>query len=150
MLYGEQFLKQTEPQVFYPQAILALIGVALAFVVGLGWLTDPNYLSLHAFYRARLVRAYLGASNAKRGTNAAEITEAVDGRRPASLDRGTDVGPDRRGPYQLVNTTLESGRRARPRDGAALGRGLRPVPELLRLPRAPGTGGPREYMTEPG
>ena len=104
-LYGEQFLKQTEPQVFYPQAILALIGVALAFVVGLGWLTDPNYLSLHGFYRARLVRAYLGASNEARYN--AEITESVDGDDLDLSELGTDIGPKTRpAPYHLVNTTL--------------------------------------------
>ena len=97
MLYGEQFLKQTEPQVFYPQAILALIGVALAFVVGLGWLTDPNYLSLHAFYTrapgARLPRRLQREARRERGR------DHRGGRRATTCDlwsRGTDVGPKTR------------------------------------------------------
>jgi hypothetical protein len=100
-LYVEQFLEPTKPQVYFPLAIIAIIGVALAAVVGLGWLTDPNYLSLHTFYRSRLVRAYLGASNEARLTS--EITESVDGddMELAGLSDGS-----RPAPYHLVNTTL--------------------------------------------
>lgn len=100
-LYVEQFLDPAEPQVFFPQAIVALIGVALAFVVGLGWLTDPNYLSLHGFYRARLVRAYLGASN--EGRLKSEITEAVDGDDVDLSELGKGTRP---APYHIINTTL--------------------------------------------
>jgi hypothetical protein len=100
-LYVEQFLDPTKPQVLFPQAIVAFIGVALASVVGLGWLTDPNYLSLHTFYRARLVRAYLGASNEARLT--AEITESVDG---DDIQLADLVKGSRPAPYHLINTTL--------------------------------------------
>ncbi|HET9040859.1 MAG TPA: patatin-like phospholipase family protein [Gemmatimonadales bacterium] len=100
-LYIEQFLDPSQPQVFLPQAIVAFIGVALATVIGLGWLTDPNYLSLHTFYRARLVRAYLGASNEARLN--AEITESVDG---DDLQLADLVSGARPGPYHLVNATL--------------------------------------------
>ncbi|MGH7511942.1 MAG: hypothetical protein ACREOQ_03355 [Gemmatimonadales bacterium] len=99
--YIEQFLQPALAQVFYPQAIVAFIGVALAAVVGLGWLTDPNYLSLHTFYRARLVRAYLGASNMARRD--AEITESVDG---DDLPLSEVLNAGQSGPFHLVNTTL--------------------------------------------
>ena len=101
ILYIEQFLDPTKAQVFFPQAIVAFVGVALATVVGLGWLTDPNYLSLHTFYRARLVRAYLGASNTARVNS--EITESVDG---DDLQLAELMKEPRTGPYHLVNTTL--------------------------------------------
>jgi hypothetical protein len=93
ILYVEQFLDPALPQVFFPQAIVAFIGVA--------WLTDPNYLSLHTFYRARLVRAYLGASNEARLTS--EITESVDG---DDLPLADLVSESRPAPYHLINTTL--------------------------------------------
>jgi len=42
---------------------LALLGSATA------WLINTNKFSLHAMYRARLIRAYLGASNLERDSN---------------------------------------------------------------------------------
>ena len=42
---------------------LALIGIAMACVI------NPNRFSLHAMYRDRLIRAYLGASNRDRDPN---------------------------------------------------------------------------------
>lgn len=82
-------------------AVISLIAVVAAWVVGLGWMADPNQLSLHAFYKARLTRAYLGASNCDRGTR--EITEAAEGDDlPLSRLRNCQRG----GPYHLVNTTL--------------------------------------------
>ena len=75
--------------------------LAVAAVVGLGWMSDPNGLSMHAFYKARLVRAYLGASNPDR--RGEQVTDAVPGddvllRSLCNHDRGA--------PYHLVNTTL--------------------------------------------
>ena len=101
IIYIEQFLDPRQPQVYFPQAIVGFIGVALASVIGLGWLVDPNYLSLHSFYRARLVRAYLGASNEARLDS--EITEAVDGDDLQLASVGAGLRP---APYHLVNTTL--------------------------------------------
>ena len=83
--------------------VTALLGFALFWVVALGWMGDPNALSLHAFYRARLVRAYLGASNWRRHLRRSRISDAVE---------GDDVGLStldscaHGGPYHLVNTTL--------------------------------------------
>ena len=80
---------------------VAEILLAVAAVVGLGWMSDPNGLSMHAFYKARLVRAYLGASNPDR--RGEQVTDAVPGddvllRNLCNHDRGA--------PYHLVNTTL--------------------------------------------
>lgn len=83
------------------QAVVGLIGAVLAWVIAFGWLADPNALSLHTFYQARLVRAYLGASNQQRTQK--EISESAlgDDVRLADLKNC-----DRGGPYHLVNTTL--------------------------------------------
>jgi hypothetical protein len=63
-----------------------------------------NTLTVHAFYKARLVRAYMGASNDERRTaRDAEITEAVPGDDvPLVALQNTSHGA----PYHLVNTTL--------------------------------------------
>ena len=103
----------------------------IGFVICTGWLADPNLLSLHRFYKGRLSRAYLGASNTAR--NNEEITDAA----PGDDITLTEVwNHDAGAPYHLVNTTLSlvggsSG------DVAALGRKLRDVALSLWL-------GPRE------
>jgi hypothetical protein len=89
------------PQTVY--ATVALLVLGGTWAVGFGWMADPNALSLHTFYRSRLVRAYLGASNPRRGRGSERITDAVDGddmplHRLATCSSG--------GPYHLVNTTL--------------------------------------------
>ncbi|HEV8197493.1 MAG TPA: patatin-like phospholipase family protein, partial [Gemmatimonadales bacterium] len=75
----QQFLKPTLIEVAVPTAIVALVGIVLGSIIGLGWMLDPNYLSLHTFYRARLVRAYLGASNPNRRDSGAKISDSADG-----------------------------------------------------------------------
>jgi hypothetical protein len=50
----------------------AIVALAILFVllgVGLACLINPNKFSLHAMYRDRLIRAYLGASNPRRDPN---------------------------------------------------------------------------------
>jgi hypothetical protein len=78
------------------------LAVAVA-VFGLGWLTNPNMLSLHTFYRARLVRAYLGASNETRLRSRKEITESASG---DDLPLSSLSNCARCAPYHLVGTTL--------------------------------------------
>lgn len=70
------------------------------WVIGIGWMADPNLLSMQNFYRARLIRAYLGASNPERP--AAITQEAARDDVPLTQM----VGHMRGGPYHLVNTTL--------------------------------------------
>jgi predicted acylesterase/phospholipase RssA len=81
--------------------MLGLLAVFVTWVVGLGWMADPNTISLHGFYKARLVRAYLGASNPRREQK--EITESALGDDVLLCDlKNCDKGA----PYHLVNTTL--------------------------------------------
>lgn len=65
-----------------------------------------NASSLHPFYAARLTRAYLGATNAKRwqaGTEMHSLTEPVDG----DQIRWRDYRPhEHGGPIHLVNVTV--------------------------------------------
>jgi len=82
----------------------ALLGALSGWVLALGWMADPNALSLHTFYKARLVRAYLGASNKERRARSHDISEPdpTDDVTLASLRNNSKLG----GPYHLVNTTL--------------------------------------------
>jgi hypothetical protein len=55
---------------YTPTAVLSVFALALAgFGFAMAHLIDPNKFSLHAVYRARLIRAYLGASNKQRDPN---------------------------------------------------------------------------------
>lgn len=90
-------------QVMDPLGIAALLWVTVLIggVIAFGWLADPNLISLHGFYKARISRAYLGASNVGRGNG--DITDAVPGDDIALKDIWNhDIG----GPYHLVNTAL--------------------------------------------
>ena len=82
---------------------VAMLTSAGAWTLAFGWSTDPNNLSMHAFYRARLVRAYLGASNLDRRSTQALIDDAVAG----DDVRLAEMQNTARGaPYHLVNATL--------------------------------------------
>ena len=50
----------------YPRALWLLVACALAVWLLFGWAVNVNEFSLNAFYRNRLVRCYLGASNERR------------------------------------------------------------------------------------
>jgi hypothetical protein len=85
--------------------LLGIFALLFTTVILIGWTTDPNRLSLHTFYKMRLVRAYLGASNPNRSSQGQEdITETMpDDDVPLSKISG---GSGRRGPYHLINATL--------------------------------------------
>jgi hypothetical protein len=95
-----QSLPHAQLDVQLAALVIATIGLIIAWVVLLGWYTDPNQLGLHTFYKMRLVRAYMGASNTMRST---DITDA---------DPGDDVPLHKMGntaqgaPYHVINTTL--------------------------------------------
>ncbi|HYW88521.1 MAG TPA: hypothetical protein VFB50_12175, partial [Chloroflexota bacterium] len=74
-----------------------------ALVVTLGWMADPNALSMHTFYKTRLVRGYLGASNSQRRRELRDITETATGDDIHLQDLATSRAG---GPYHLINTTL--------------------------------------------
>ncbi|HYC62408.1 MAG TPA: patatin-like phospholipase family protein [Thermoanaerobaculia bacterium] len=84
--------------------LVGLIATILGWVLALGWLSDPNLLTMHGFYKARLIRAYMGASNVLRGKSKdADITDAVPGDDLLLTQlRNTERGA----PYHLINTML--------------------------------------------
>jgi hypothetical protein len=84
--------------------LVGLIATILGWVLALGWLSDPNLLTMHGFYKARLIRAYMGASNVLRGkAKDADITDAVPGDDMLLTHlRNTERGA----PYHLINTML--------------------------------------------
>ncbi|MGZ5437085.1 MAG: patatin-like phospholipase family protein [Pyrinomonadaceae bacterium] len=84
-------------------AVALLATTALTWVITVGWVLDPNALSIHSFYRGRLVRAYLGASNPVREQKKKEVTEAVEGDDVLLSDL---QNCRRGGPYHVINTTL--------------------------------------------
>jgi hypothetical protein len=87
---------------FAPILIASLwIALLIGAVIAIGWLADPNLLSMHGFYKARLTRAYLGASNALRKNE--EITDAAPG---DDIKMTAVWNHDDGAPYHLINTTL--------------------------------------------
>jgi hypothetical protein len=85
-------------------AMVGCISSILGWVLSLGWLADPNSLTVHGFYKARLVRAYMGASNERRGAvSEADITDSVPGDDVLLVDlKNSEQGA----PYHLIGTTL--------------------------------------------
>jgi hypothetical protein len=80
---------------------LGLVFIAISWSVACGWMSDPNYLSMHTFYKSRLVRAYLGASNPNR-----EEKEITDSAAEDDILLSNLKNCERGAPYHLVNTTL--------------------------------------------
>lgn len=84
-------------------AAITLLIVVLGWIFTVGWMSDPNALGLHTFYKARLVRAYLGASNPERHVSGGDIHDSVIGD-DMRLSRLAPTAAG--GPYPLINTTL--------------------------------------------
>jgi hypothetical protein len=85
--------------------LLGIFALLFTTVILIGWTTDPNRLSLHAFYKMRLVRAYLGASNPHRAAREGQdITETMPD--DDILLAKISGGAGRTGPYHLINATL--------------------------------------------
>jgi hypothetical protein len=82
---------------------LGMVAGTMTWVIALGWMADPNALSMHSFYTGRLVRAYLGASNPQRIGQKYEITETIVGDDVLLSDLKNCV---QGAPYHLLNTTL--------------------------------------------
>jgi hypothetical protein len=82
---------------------LGFFATTITWVIAFGWMADPNAISMHGFYKGRLVRAYLGASNPKRFEKLYEITETVVGDDLLLTDM---KNCERSAPYHLLNTTL--------------------------------------------
>lgn len=97
VLYGDYWDLLQSPPAYW----LAAFGV-IFFLAGLGlsWRVDVNEFSLHHFYRNRLVRCYLGASNADRKAEPFTGFDPGDDLPMCSFD---DNYP---GPYPILNAAL--------------------------------------------
>ncbi len=89
--------------------LLVLLGLLLLGFVS-AWLVNTNRFSLHALYRARLIRAYLGASRPLGERKPDPFTGFDDADNPQMgdlvgppLQPGTDARP---GPFHVVNLAL--------------------------------------------
>ena len=89
------------------------------------WRVDVNVFSFHMFYRNRLVRCYLGASNPRRASHPFTGFDPDD-YVPAE-------GSARSGPYHLVNAAINITRGDAPRVAGAQGGIVRLQPALLRV-----------------
>jgi hypothetical protein len=84
-----------------PLGLAALLAVALFLVaVVCSWFININRFSLHAMYRARLLRTYLGASRADRARTANLFTDFDEGDNMAM----SELSPH--GPLHIVNMAL--------------------------------------------
>jgi hypothetical protein len=100
VLFGTQLMTPPDPV----RLLLGASGALGTTVMLLGWTSDPNTLSLHNFYKSRLVRAYLGASNPLRKASEAEdITEAKP---DDDVPLIRISAPEVEAPYHLINGTL--------------------------------------------
>jgi hypothetical protein len=78
-----------------------LIALSLDLVIFVGWRVDPNALSIHTFYKNRIVRAYLGASNWLRNRSSVSEAHPEDDIPLAKMTTCENGAP-----YHLINTTL--------------------------------------------
>ncbi|MQA90740.1 MAG: hypothetical protein GEU90_10955 [Gemmatimonas sp.] len=86
--------------------LLCPLGLVLIASV-MGWAVNVNRFSLHGFYRNRLVRAYIGASNMRRKPDPFTGFDVEDNVKLTSLWRDARNGPiDSRRPLSLINTSL--------------------------------------------
>lgn len=84
-----------------PWIVLLSWLLGLVLIAGLfGWRVDINEFSMHNYYRNRLVRAYLGASNPNRPTKTQPFTGMA---RSDDTPLGADWALR---PYHLVNTAI--------------------------------------------
>ncbi|TWI67564.1 patatin-like phospholipase [Pseudoduganella lurida] len=89
---------------------LALAGVVLAGVL-LAWRVDINEFSLHAFYRSRLARCYLGASRTIRTPQRFTQFDDDDDLPVGSLGGQAEAGGEQHdlAPLHLINCTVNLG-----------------------------------------
>jgi hypothetical protein len=105
-----------------PQLLLAGLGLAMASLL-LSWRVDVNDFSLHHFYRNRLVRCYLGASNPERKP------QPFTGFDPDDDLPLQDFAVDYPGPYPILNAALNI------TSGAELGYATRRAKSFVFTPR---------------
>jgi len=84
--------------------LYAALGICAAVALFMAWRVDINQFSMHLFYRNRLVRCYLGASNEARSAN--RFTGFDPNDEVHLKDLRVDVTDTYDGPYPVLNTTL--------------------------------------------
>jgi hypothetical protein len=82
---------------------VALAGCLLVALI-MAWRVDVNQFSMHLFYRNRLVRCYLGASNQGRSPNRFTGFDRTDDIPLKALSVNAD--PQYDGPYPVLNASL--------------------------------------------
>jgi hypothetical protein len=82
--------------------LAGLGGIFFLAGLALSWRVDVNDFSLHHFYRNRLVRCYLGASNSDRKP------EPFTGFDPADDVALSELSQDYPGPYPILNAALNT------------------------------------------
>src|SRR5690606_31436458 len=90
----------------YPNALPLLVVAALALWLLLGWAVNLNEFSLNAFYRNRLVRCYLGASNPARNPEPTTNFDLNDDLLLADLVEVQRTAEGTRPLYPLIGTAL--------------------------------------------
>ena len=91
--------------------LVITVGVGLAALGGaVAWLVNTNKFSLHAMYRTRLIRAYLGASNLQRHSNPFTGFDSSDNIQMHELWPNQSAAPgqrsERRALFHVVNMAL--------------------------------------------
>lgn len=86
---------------FYEQPFWQIIGGLILFAAVLGWFVNLNYVSIHRFYRDRLMEAFMPNPENALDNRTGAATDAD----PFRMSGGYDpAGPS--GPYHIVNTNL--------------------------------------------
>jgi hypothetical protein len=101
--YSWQYLSDDYWRVLESASPVWLAGMGAIFFIGaaaLSWRVDVNDFSLHHFYRNRLVRCYLGASNPER------TPEPFTGFDPGDDVALCEFAENYPGPYPILNAAL--------------------------------------------
>jgi len=85
--------------------VLALVVLAATFALLMSFFVDANKFSLHAMYRNRLIRAYLGASR-ERGERRPDAFTGFDPDDNLAMSALWDPAGARRGLFHVVNCAL--------------------------------------------
>ncbi len=106
---GASFLAHAEYRNFTPGEILGvwaeLVGALILAAIG-SYFVDINRFSLHAVYRNRLIRAFLGASNQQRSPDRFTGFDSNDNPRLHELWPRALLPGDQPPPFHVINTTL--------------------------------------------
>lgn len=89
----------------FPRLTVSLVWIIILAAIGflMGWFININKYSLHAMYRERLIRAYLGASRAKERVNTANSFTDLDDKDNVQMKNL------RHRPFHVINMTLNLG-----------------------------------------